>query len=43
MINTIYYRDISSVAVSTQCYSNNNKHIKVYPGQTITIGLQAYV
>ena len=38
--------EISSVAVRTQsCTINdtkNDKYIKVYPGQTITIGLQAY-
>ena len=31
--------EISSVPVSTQHCNNDDKHIKVYPGQTITIGL----
>ena len=45
--NDHWFAQISSVAVSTyRCNINNivnsNDQIKVYPGETITIGLQAY-
>ena len=44
--NDHWFTEVSSVAVSTyRCninnISNNNDQIKVYPGETITIGLQA--
>ena len=45
--NDVLFSEISSVAVRTyRCninnIANNNDQIKVYPGETITIGLQAY-
>ena len=42
-----WFAQISSVAVSTYCcninnIANSNDQVKVYPGETITISLQAY-